>query len=195
MAKPDYVGWIPDNTTNIVEPPDGKKDAGWAPVEKPPAQYFNWLFNLLSQWVNFTGPGAPTVIVGSADYCTHATLAAAVADSGVGTNIRVLLTESANISSTISLTKAGWKIEALPGVTYTKSAVATGISVAAANIEISRLRMAAWSTGGDKAVAFAAGGTYGRVLYCNFSSCDTEVDDSAVVTVSQKPVQVGNITE
>ncbi len=194
MAKPSYVDWIPDNTTGIATPPGAKLDVGWVSAEKPPYQYMNWLFNLLSQWVNFTGPGAPTVIVGDADFCTHATLADAVADTDVGTNIRVLLAESQSISATINLTKAGWKIEALPGVTYTKSAVTTGISVQAANIEITRLRFAAWSTGGDKAVTYTAGGTYGRILFCNFNSCDTEVDDASAPAGS-KPILLGNISE
>lgn len=28
-----------------VEPPDSKKTDGWNAIEKPPADYFNWLFN------------------------------------------------------------------------------------------------------------------------------------------------------
>lgn len=192
-GKPSYVGWIPDNTTNIDTPPGGKLTVGWI-AEKPPYQYMNWLFNLLSQWVNFNGPGAPTAIIGSASYCTHATLAAAVADAGLSTNIRVLLAESQSISSTIHLTKAGWQIEALPGVTYTKSGVATCISVEAARVEITRLRFAAWSTGGDKAITGTSAWTYGRVLFCNFSNCDSTVDDASA-PADMKPIVLGNISE
>ncbi len=194
MAKPTYIGWIPNNTTGIDVPPGGKLAVGWASAEKPPYQYFNWFFNLVSQWVNFVGPGAPTVLVGSAAYCTHATLAAAVADAGLGTNLRVLLTESALISSTIHLSKAGWQIEALPGVTYTKSGIATGISCEANGVEISRLRLAGWSTGGDIAITGTAAWTYGRVLFCNFSNCDTEIDTSAAVA-GKGPVTLGNTSE
>lgn len=194
MAKPSYIDWIPDNTTGISTPPSGKLATGWLSAEKPPFQYMNWFFNLVSQWVNFAGPGAPTVIVGAADYCTHATLAAAVADAGVGTNVRVLLAESQNISSTIHLTKAGWAIECLPGVTYTKSGVATCISVEAEGVTIKGLRFAAWSTGGDKAVTGTSAWAYGRVLFCNFSACDTEIDDSSA-TAGKKPVALGNVTE
>ncbi len=194
MGLPDYIGWIPDNTTGIDAPPSGKLDIGWLSAEKPPYQYFNWFFNLVSQWVNRLGPGAPTVVVGSADYCTHATLAAAVADAGVGTNVRVLLTESATISAIIHLTKAGWQIDALPGVTYTKSAVASCISCEADKLIIQNLRFSGWSTGGDKAVTGTSGWTYGRVLFCNFLNCDTEVDDASA-PANKKPVTLGNITE
>lgn len=194
MAKPSYVGWIPDNTTGIATPPGGKLATGWLSAEKPPFQYMNWFFNLVSQWVNFLGPSAPTVLVGAAAYCTHATLAAAVADSGVGTNVQVILTDSQSISSIIHLTKAGWSIQALPGVTYTKSGIATGISVEANGITIQGLRMVGWSTAGDKAITGTTAWTYGRVLFCNFSNCDTEIYADGTVAGKQ-PVTLGNITE
>lgn len=148
-----------------------------------------------TNWRTVGGPGADQVVVGTAPYCTHATLAAAVADSAVGTNVTVLLTESANVSSVINLTKAGWRIRALPGVTYTKSGSPTKcISCQAARIEIERLRISGFSTAGNVAVEFTAAGTYGRVLFSNFVNCDTEVDDSAVAG-GAKAVTLGNITE
>ena len=45
--------WISDNTTNITEPPQGKKDIGWIPAEEPPAQFHNWLWNIIYQWTNY----------------------------------------------------------------------------------------------------------------------------------------------
>lgn len=193
MTLPSYIGWIPNNTTGISTPPGGKLAIGWI-QEKPPYQYFNWFFNLVSQWINLLGAGAPTVVVGSGANCTHATLAAAIADTGVGTNIKVLLTNSQSISATIHLTKAGWHIEALPGVTYTKSGVATGISCEADDIQIVGLRMVSWSTGGDKAISGTSAWTYGRILFCTFFNCDTEVDDASS-PVGKKPVTLGNITQ
>ncbi len=194
MGLPSFIGWIPDNTTGIDTPPGGKLAVGWLSAEKPPFQYMNWFFNLVSQWVDRLGPDAPTVVVGSGANCTHATLAAAVADAGVGTNINVVLTESYSVASTITLTKAGWHIKALPGVTYTKSGTVTGISCQANDIVIEGLRFASWSSGGDKAVSGTSAWTYGRVLFCNFSNCDTEVDDSSA-PAGKKPVTLGNLTE
>ncbi len=146
-----------------------------------------------TKWKLMNGP-APEVIVGAGIFCTHATLAAAVADSAVGTNVRVLLTDSQNITSTVHLTKAGWRIEGLPGVTYTKSGTITGISCEAANIEIRNMRFAAWSSGGDKAISGTSAWQYGRVLFCNFNNCDTEVD-TASTTPGKMPTTLGNITE
>lgn len=194
MSKPTYPAWIPDDATNIVVPPGGLLSTGWLPLQKPASQYFNWFFNIISQWINFTGPGAPTAIVGAEAYCTHATLAAAAADSSLGTNIRVLLVDSQTISSEIHLTQAGWQISALPGVTYTKSSVTVCISCEAAGIQISGLRFSGWSTSGDKAITGTSAWTYGRVMSCNFNNCDTEVDTSNC-TVGKIAVTLGNITE
>lgn len=41
MSFPTRLEWNQPG----VEPPQTKKDQGWLPEEKPPAEYFNWLFN------------------------------------------------------------------------------------------------------------------------------------------------------
>lgn len=43
------VEWA-TNLLNVVEPTAGKKIIGWLVAEKPPAQYFNFLLNVLGQW-------------------------------------------------------------------------------------------------------------------------------------------------
>jgi hypothetical protein len=52
MAKPSIVVNWPA-TGSIVEPPAGKKTAGWLPGEQPPAEFMNWLFNFLGQWSSY----------------------------------------------------------------------------------------------------------------------------------------------
>lgn len=144
-----------------------------------------------TKWRAVGGPNADQVVIGTAPYCTHATLAAAVADSAVGTNQQVLVTESLTLGAVVNLTKAGWRIRALPGVTLTSSGGGVGgLSVQAARIEIQSLRFASFTT----AITYTAGGTYGRVLFSNFSSCTTEVDDTSA-PAGMKPVTLGNITE
>jgi hypothetical protein len=52
-TKPtEYLNWNP-SLSAVVDPPSPLKVAGWAVNEEPPAQYFNWLFNLLDQWVQY----------------------------------------------------------------------------------------------------------------------------------------------
>lgn len=35
---------------NVVEPPEERKDIGWI-IEKPPRQWFNWLFRTIYDWI------------------------------------------------------------------------------------------------------------------------------------------------
>lgn len=62
MAKPTNTPRWADVGGAIVEPTSGKKDIGHVPAERPPAQYLNWLFNLIYQWVawldTITAPGS-----------------------------------------------------------------------------------------------------------------------------------------
>lgn len=39
--------------SNIVEPPTQLKNTGWLRKQKPPANYMNWLFNLINQWIEY----------------------------------------------------------------------------------------------------------------------------------------------
>ena len=54
MAKPtNGIGWIPDNTSNCTDP-DAKKTLGFiGSVDRVVANYINWLFNCISQWINW----------------------------------------------------------------------------------------------------------------------------------------------
>ncbi len=47
-----YPRWADDGGA-IVEPSEGKKDVGWVPGERPPAQWENWLTNLHGQWTKW----------------------------------------------------------------------------------------------------------------------------------------------
>ncbi|SFM21548.1 pyocin knob domain-containing protein [Pelosinus propionicus] len=49
MSYPDDLEWNQPG----VEPTQAKKDEGWKPEEKPPAEYFNWFFNRTSQAVKY----------------------------------------------------------------------------------------------------------------------------------------------
>lgn len=44
-------------TTAVVAIPNGKQTTGFVPGERPPAQYFNWLFRILSRLYNYVKDG------------------------------------------------------------------------------------------------------------------------------------------
>jgi hypothetical protein len=53
-AKPMKLPrWATGVHAKITEPNEGKKDIGHQVAERPPAQYFNWLFNLTHQWLSW----------------------------------------------------------------------------------------------------------------------------------------------
>lgn len=56
MPKPTSLPRWGDVSGVIVEPSSGKKDAGWAVDERPPAQYMMWLQNLTYQWLAWLDP-------------------------------------------------------------------------------------------------------------------------------------------
>jgi hypothetical protein len=63
-AKPSTLpSWA--SSGSIVEPSAGKKLVGHEAGEQPPAEYFNWLFNLLYQWTQFID--SPNTITFGAD--------------------------------------------------------------------------------------------------------------------------------
>lgn len=56
MAKPTSTPrWAtaPSDPGDIVEPSSGRKDDGFNVGEAPPAGWFNWLFNLIYQWLAY----------------------------------------------------------------------------------------------------------------------------------------------
>lgn len=199
-AKPSYPAWIPSNSGSaIIAPSTAKLATGWIAAEKPAFQHVNWFFNNVSQWVNFLGPLAPDAMVGNLTtypFATHATLAAAVADATMGTNARVLLIDSQTISTTVALTKAGWKVRALPGVVYTDVGGGTPagscLSCQADDIEIESLKLVGFLTSG---IIFTAAGTYGRVWRCRFDNTITSAVDDSLAVAGKKPQLIENVFE
>jgi len=53
MAKPsfDAPSWADSGT--IVEPSSGKKEAGWSPEERPPAEFLNWWQNRVGGFLQY----------------------------------------------------------------------------------------------------------------------------------------------
>lgn len=149
----------------------------------------------LTNWYPMNQPGYHAMVGGSAfPFATHATLAAALADSNVPNVCRILLLDSQNIGTTINVNKSA-RIEALPGVTYTNSSAGVCFSMNAANAEVRNLRFSGFTT----AIQAASGGggsawTYGRVLFCNFASCTTDIDTTNCVA-GKIAVTLGNIDE
>lgn len=76
VSKPSkYPEWADGGT--IVEPSGAKKSLGWI-VEKPPYQFFNWLFNLIYQWVEWFDQGYRPMTAVTASGNTNVPLGASI---------------------------------------------------------------------------------------------------------------------
>lgn len=54
MSRPSFVPtWATVGGSAIVIPTSGKQAAGWAPAERPPAQYLNALQNANGAWIQY----------------------------------------------------------------------------------------------------------------------------------------------
>ena len=65
MAQaPETAEWASD-LTQVIDPPSGTKASGFIPNTRPPAQYMNWILNILSRWTAYLAGARSGVLVGS----------------------------------------------------------------------------------------------------------------------------------
>ncbi len=65
MSKPSTLPrWATGGSAQIKEPTSGKKDLGFVSAEKPPNQYFDWLFNTIYLWLVYLDALNTTAAVG-----------------------------------------------------------------------------------------------------------------------------------
>lgn len=90
-AKPgSVIGWVASGEIEV--PSAGKKTAGWLADERPPAQEFNWYWNLVSQWIDylndqvFTGVVQIPVLVAGTASIGAAALNNVISPSAIGSN-------------------------------------------------------------------------------------------------------------
>jgi len=89
MAKPTSLPrWATDVGAMITEPTEGKKDSGWAPLEKPPAQYFNWWQKVVYLWAVYLDGLTNEALTWAAKHTFAAGLASGVAPTAATDVVR-----------------------------------------------------------------------------------------------------------
>lgn len=108
--------WIPDNTTGIIIPGTSKQSAGWFKEERPPYQFFNWFWNIVSQFFHFlSGNVKHNIIIDTdANERDYTTLAAYIADSPTAGD-RVLVKVDEEITGSTMVIPANISLEFLKG--------------------------------------------------------------------------------
>lgn len=200
INKPSWMTGVAG--PEVVQPPNGKKAAGWAPDERPPAEYMNWLFQNISDWVDYIQVWAPIIeaaqfqykaiigTVGVGSPATHATLAAALADVAVPNGSRIFILEDQNLAAPVTISKNNIEIVFAGGKGLIKSAGTKGLIIQGLNCRILGGRIAGYSTGGDIAIEVQAGAKNCMIRDVVFANCDTEISD-----LSTNTSIIGSLTE
>jgi hypothetical protein len=192
ILKPNWMtGYVGENA---VEPTVGKKAAGWAADERPPAESFNWMFQSFSDWANYLDEISGKIeslniqykaIVGtisSSSPATHATLAAALADVAVPNGSKILVLETQNLAAPVTISKNFIEIEFASNVSLVKSAGSIGLIIQGVNTRIKGGRIASYSTVGDKAIQVQAGAKNTILRDIVFANCNIEIEDLSTNT-------------
>ena len=111
MAQPtSHLEWTDGDPSKVVEPSAGKKLAGWQALEKPPAEFFNWLFYTTDLWNKYLNEQVEAfkavgtffdAVVGVGG--THADFATLMADPDVATFKHILVNGPITMTSTVVL--------------------------------------------------------------------------------------------
>jgi hypothetical protein len=122
-------------------------------------------------------------VVGNQKWCTHATLAEALADAVAGDYLRV--TESETVNTTISSALDDITIEFDPGVIFSKGSATTGFAFSGDGVKFINGKVSEFSTASDIAIDLT--GDFCSIQHTRFVNNDTDIDDtnatSAVVGV------------
>lgn len=167
MAKPaSKPNWTDGDAAKVTEPTVGKKLLGWIADERPSFKFMNWLFYNITEWIDYfeTTTDGLTALQSTYDVVvgvggTHATLAAAIADAGLGDNVRVLVKDPFSVTSTIVLSKNGWFIEWKPSAIYAQSGgTSPGIQVTGNNNSLVNAKLIDFDGGSDVGIEIVVAG-------------------------------------
>jgi hypothetical protein len=126
-------------------------------------------------WQSLNDFSGFTAVVGSGAFCTHATLADALADTtNVPAGSRILVTSNETVNTTIAITLSNQEIVFMPGVTLTNGTAGTGITVGAAGCRIKGGRFSGFTT----AISVTDTFNHQFVTECRFASCTTDILDN-----------------
>lgn len=125
-------------------------------------------------------------IVGTPSYCTHTTLAAAIAAVSAGD--RILIVSNLDIATSVTINKANLLIEGMPGVTINEDGAATGFIISAAGVRLKSLRFLDFTT----AISITDTFNNNFITECRFNNCTTEIND---LNTTPNNVLFMNLTE
>jgi hypothetical protein len=185
VSKPD---WTSANPSARTEPSGSKKNSGWLAGEKPPFQFFNWLFFNIDEWIDYFEAVTDGTVSSAAGYDgyvgtigpgllpQYATINAAVAALPAGS--RILVVDSYAPTATEIVSKNNMEIDYKRGVTVTKAVGATyGLQVQASGVRINNGRFVGYIGGGEAGIRVDAASTFCSIIGSRFINNTLDIDD------------------
>lgn len=123
--------------------------------------------------------------IGSSGYCSHATLAEALADPNIVSGMKIRIEGSETISTPVSITQSNLQLDFMPGVTFTRGGAATeALTLVGDGIRINGGRFASFSSGGDRGINISVGADYAICIGQRFNNCTADfLESSGTATI------------
>jgi len=189
MAKPtSKPDWTDGDAAKVQEPSAAKKLLGWVSLERPPFEFMNFLFFNIDEWIDYFEVTTDGLLALQSTYDavvgvggTHSTLNDAIADGGLGNDVRVLVTDVTTVVATQVLSKDGWEIVFKPRASFSQGAATTpAIQITANRVNIMGGRFIDFDGGSD--VALQVDGDNCMIRDTRFLNCDVEIEDNGTNT-------------
>ena len=183
--KPAWTVGNPSLATLSIEPPAGKKLAGFGSSERPAHQYVNWLFYNVGEWINWLEEQADLLSTSKTQYDaivgnggTHYDLAALMADANIANIKSVLVISPQALGAPVVLNRDDMRFDFTPKAFLQKGAGLTiGVQITAKRVRFMNARFIGFSAAGDKALQLTNTSQYCMVTGCFFNTCDTSIED------------------
>lgn len=177
----DYLDW----GGTKVEPTSGEKSAGFVPDFRPPAEWHNWMFGNVDDWVKYLDQQVQTVLIPNSDFQwmvgpggTHASINALIADAAVLPGDKILVKGNTTLIATQVISKDDLEFVFHPSAVYSKSlSVTPGLSITSNRVTISGGRWNAFNGGSDVAIQLESGSKNCSLSRIRFVNCTTGIND------------------
>lgn len=200
-SKPEWTVNNPDFGTVTVEPTAQKKQDGWFADERPPREFFNWLFFIIDAWIKYFEEVTDGLVALQSTYDavigtdgTHADFNEVMADPGIANIKRILVKSPLVVLVKQVINQPDIHIEFKPQATFTDGAdLPTGLEFTAAAKRCTVLygRFSGFDDQpGDEAITLLAGADNCLLMGNRFFSNSNDISDNADNTS-----MVGNIVE
>lgn len=179
----DYPDWATD-TSQRVEPTSPQKVSGFAPNFRPPAQWHNYLFGILSDWIRWldlitqlnNSQNEFDAVVGTNG--THATINILMADPNISNITKVLVTTPQTLTATQVINKSDIEFVFKPSAVYSKGLTTTpGISIQAQRVKIMGGRFTSFNGVSDVAIQIETTRKNNWITNGSFVNNTTDIND------------------